>query len=370
MGDDMRVLYDYQIMLNQKYGGISRYFSQLAKYINSDMSDAEALVPLEKSQNYYFSNVCEPNISSPNRWHVLVNCFATYKTLFLSKLKNKRIDIVHPTYYFPSYLYLLPKSLRKFKVVITVHDLIREKFYPDMDNASMGRRRGIIKNADAVIAISENTKRDLLEMYPEIDSDKVFVVYHGIDVNGSKNCTPVSVNGPYLLFVGKRDYYKNGDRYIQCIGELAKEYPNLSFVFVGGGAFTHDEKILINDLEIKNRTVQINANDEELNYLYHNALCFVFPSLYEGFGIPILEAFSCGCPVALSNCSCFPEIAGDAAAYFDGESVPDMLKVLEDIIDDEIYRDKLISLGSEKVKEYTLEKMVTNTMKVYESVIG
>lgn len=365
----MRVLYDYQIMLNQKYGGISRYFSQLVKFMNNDVPDAEALVPLKKSQNYYFSNVCEPNIGTPNRCHVLINCFATYKTLLLSKLKNNRIDIVHPTYFFPSYLYMLPKSLRGFKVVITVHDLIREKFYPDMDNASIGRRRSIIKSADAIIAISENTKKDLLEIYPEIDSDKVFVVYHGIDVDGMQNCAPVSVNCPYLLFVGKRDYYKNGDRYLRCIGELAKKYPYLNFVFVGGGAFNDEEKTLINEFDIENRIIQKNASDEELHYLYQNALCFVFPSLYEGFGIPILEAFSCGCPVALSNCSCFPEIAGDAAAYFDGESVSDMLRVLEDIINDEKYRVKLIALGSEKVKEYSLVNMVMNTIKVYESII-
>ena len=115
--------------------------------------------------------------------------------------------------------------------------------------------------------------------------------------------------------------------------------------------------------------VHIAANDAQMASLYRHALCFVFPSLYEGFGIPILEAFSNNCPVCLSNASCFPEVAGDAALYFAPHDAQSMCDTLREVIASETLREELRRRGSERIKDFSLQKMVQQTCDVYRNVL-
>ena len=111
--------------------------------------------------------------------------------------------------------------------------------------------------------------------------------------------------------------------------------------------------------------MHISASDAQMASLYRHALCFVFPSHYEGFGIPILEAFSNGCPICLSNASCFPEIAGDAALFFNPNDAQSMSDTLRELVTNETLRKELSAKGYERVKEFSLEKMVSDTCNVY-----
>ena len=111
--------------------------------------------------------------------------------------------------------------------------------------------------------------------------------------------------------------------------------------------------------------MHISANDAQMASLYRHALCFVFPSQYEGFGIPILEAFANGCPVCLSNASCFPEVAGDAGIFFNPNDAQSMLDVLKELLVSATLRDELKNKGMERIKDFSLEQMVENTCNIY-----
>ncbi len=144
-----------------------------------------------------------------------------------------------------------------------------------------------------------------------------------------------------------------------------QRYEDLSLVCVGGGTFTGRERNMLGD--IRYRTMQINADDKDLAYLYRHAVEFVFPSKYEGFGIPVVEAFSCYCPVVLSNASCFPEIAKGAALYFDPDDAEDMAEKMERVIIDKTLRRQLIKKGYSRSKLFTWERNARRMHQIYHS---
>lgn len=128
-------------------------------------------------------------------------------------------------------------------------------------------------------------------------------------------------------------------------------------VIAGGGNLTEDEIEFLNTNQIRTTTFHLSATDNQLNLLYKNAICFVFPSIYEGFGIPILEAFKNNCPILLSNSSCFPEIAGDAALYFEPDSIESLVTRIEQLLQDETLRNQLVNKGTGKTQKLYFRKM-------------
>ena len=136
-----------------------------------------------------------------------------------------------------------------------------------------------------------------------------------------------------------------------------------------GSKLKKDEQDMLIGMGIFEYTIHIKASDQALSELYSRALLFVYPSLYEGFGIPILEAYACHCPVALSNTSCFPEIAGDAAVYFDPYSISSMSEAITKVIYNEEKRSQLIRLGNERLKRYSWEKAAQKTVEAYQKAI-
>ena len=364
----MRIMYDYQILMNQKYGGISRYFFQLKS--GMEKNNIDTVLPISLSQNYYFSNYCKPNIHKATRFYGLINCIKTLLVYCKNEFSGKKIDIIHPTYFYPPYYSFLPIWKRnKSKLVITVHDLIYEKFHPEFEKYDFGRRKRIIEKCDGIITVSENTKKDLLEIYPSVNPNKIVVIYHGIDLDSFSKTEFIEVPAKYVLFVGSRADYKNAKKFINGMSKIINENEDIFIIFAGGGNFSDEESASLKSLGIFDNTLQINPSDEQLNFLYKNAICFVFPSLYEGFGIPIIEAFANGCPVLLHDGSCFPEIAGDAALYFNGEIEEDIYEKVSYIIHDSNLRNELIKNGFMKVKEYTLENTIEKTIAFYENLI-
>ncbi len=185
----------------------------------------------------------------------------------------------------------------------------------------------------------------------------------------TKNVPPhLNLPAKYILFVGLRDGYKNFIGFLENIGPYLIEH-NLGLLCVGGGDFTDHELIIINELGLLNKVFHYKVNkDEELGVFYSQAVCFVFPSMYEGFGIPILEAFACNCPVVLNNIDCFKEIAGDAALYFEQQQPLSLSEQLNKLQDSNI-KENLVIKGKERLKNFSWERSVEKHLKIYRSLI-
>jgi glycosyltransferase involved in cell wall biosynthesis len=359
----MKVLYDHQVFSWQRFGGISRYFYELMNHCtglfeyetSGIFSDNEYIKPLQLYKIF--------PIHLNNRGRIrIINYFNKRNTI--KRLRTKEYDIIHPTYYDP---YVLKYS-RKYKIVIDVHDMIFEKFPDQFKNIKriIEKKRRYFFCSDKIIANSQRTKEDLLDIYSEIPENKVAVIYRGnvfsnkiIGLEQDKEC--------YILFTGQRSGYKNFYRFIVAIAPLLIHY-DLQLLCTGQ-AFTRKESDLLRQYNVYDRTHCQFVKDDELWKIYANALVFVFPSLYEGFGFPILEAFSAGCPAILSNTSCFPEIAENAAIYFDPYDIEDMRRVIEKAILDSSLRQILIKKGYERVNYFSWEKTVKETFQVYKEVL-
>lgn len=389
----MRVLFDHQIFEMQQFGGISRYFTELFKSFEVDQKINWTLA-LEYTNNEYlnewghtknkFSKKPKPydeflnGLNFRGKWKLFElknKIFHSEKNIGINHRTTKKYltsnnyDLFHPTYYDDYFLDLISKK----PFVVTAHDLIYEKFsakYPIKD-PYIKSKENLLKMASRIIAVSENTKKNLVEHY-KIEPNKIEVIYLASSLNlGANNKKPQTVELPekYFLFVGNRSYYKNFTFFIEIAAKFLYEDKNLSVVCTGK-AFEKDEIILLNNLGIADRVKQLFANDEELSYLYTNALAFIFPSLYEGFGIPVLEAFSCDCPVLLSNQSSLPEVGGDAAIYFNPTDQLSLHQALEKVIGDGNVREELKLKGRERLKDFSWEKTAIKTVDLYKSVLA
>lgn len=361
----IKVLFDHQIFSQQVYGGISRYFANIINELNNT-DDVEAVTGILHSKNYYFK-----------KEHFTLKEFL-YKYILKRKksmyqkneayakllLKKGNFDVFHPTYFDP---YFIPYLKKPF--VITIHDMIYEvfpQFFPE-DDPIPAQKKLVAERADKIIAISETTKKDIMK-YLNIREDKITVIPHGVDNSIPKYEDIEDMPERYLLFVGSRGGYKNFLFLAEAFKEVIGTEDDLYMVLAGGGALNDKEITFLDDHQIRQKIIQISATDAELNTLYKNAICFVFPSLYEGFGIPILEAFKNNCPVLLSNCSCFPEIAGDAALYFDTNSIESLVNQLMLLINNKDVRSIFIEAGKAKLEHYTLEKCTVATIALYKEL--
>lgn len=355
--DKIKVYYDYQIMQMQKYGGISRYFYELLTHINKG-TDAHADAYCFGNKNTYFEKYFNKIIDNPIRGMGYIN-------RFLASMKIKKYDIVHPTYYNP---YVL--NCKHNKLIITVYDMIHELF-PDIfskDDPTIENKKKMLYGADHIIAISENTKKDILSLYPDINPDKITVIYIGSNMMPSTENVNIKLPERFILFVGNRGGYKNFNTFMKSVKPILSSDADLNLVCLGGGSFNDEEKELIG--EASDQVIQMNAFDSELAYAYSKALCFVFPSMYEGFGIPTLEAFRCDCPVVLSNTSSMPEVGGDAAVYFDPNNEQDIYNKVLQVISNEELRQQMIEKGQVQLAKFSWDKIAEDTVNCYKKVLG
>lgn len=411
----MKILYDSQIFSLQKYGGISRYFYELINEFSYE-SDIDIELAIHQTENIYIKNSTlfsaeiknvfinqeeklEKTIVNKTKGFakriVLSNKFLTKSASFIMRnfnifqqsqnpiyeynlksaintLNKGEFNLFHPTYYDPYFLeYLHGKPF-----VLTVYDMIHEKYsqiYPDYNNVTIKWKKILIEKASMIIAISENTKKDILKFYNSIPENKVAVVYLGVSLNPNriKEFPEFKIPERYFLFVGDRFYYKNFEFFIKSAAELLKKDTSLNVVCAGGHVFTNEEKKLITDLGIEEQIFHYPLiKDSLLVHFYSNALAFVFPSLYEGFGIPILESFACGCPAVLSRSSSFLEVAQDAALYFNAQNCEELKHVLKQIIYNTELRENLKKKGFERLKHFSCRRCAEETKRVYQTLIS
>ena len=276
------------------------------------------------------------------------------RNLCLQAIRTGDFDLFHPTYYDPYFL----SDLKDKPFVLTVYDLIHERLsgeFPDLQQDVAEQKILLMEKSEKIIAISKNTKRDLVEIYG-IPEEKVAVIYLGCSqlIGTKPPKDKLTAPNRYILFVGHRASYKNFDKLLNAVAPLLESDPELFLVCAGGKPLKPVETKKMVKLGIRGQVLQYQVKDQGLAELYRRALFFVFPSRYEGFGLPILEAFSSRCPVVLSNTSSMPEIAGEAALYFDPESEGSMSEALRRLIEDEPLRKELQSLGEKKGRNFHL----------------
>jgi glycosyltransferase involved in cell wall biosynthesis len=228
----------------------------------------------------------------------------------------------------------------------------------------------LVAKAEKIHTISRNTHKDLIEIL-KVPEEKIVVIYHGSSISKSYALKSEFLKIPerYILYVGSRNYYKNFSNAITAFRELIKNDNELFLVCAGGGRFEEREIQLFKEFNLIDKILHRPADDVALATLYSNAILFVFPSLYEGFGIPALEAMNCDCPIALSNVSSLPEIGGDAAIYFNPNDPKDICNQMSKIIYDDNFRNQLIEKGKERRKEFSWQKTASETIKLYEQCL-
>lgn len=326
------------LVVTQEKGGLDRYCQELAQ-----------LLPVRQLRTRRYLKLRE-------NW-TLLQALRTVKGL------------LHlPNQHFGRFAFFLQTPF-----VITVHDVARFRFR--LTKETLSERIGLwldkrgIKGANLIIAVSQFTKRDLIELL-KVPPDKVAVVYNGINhrVFYPREKRPLSP--PYLIYAGSERPRKNLGRLLEAFAKLKREFPELKLVKVGEAGrdprFRQATLAKIKELGLEGEVIFMgHLRDGKLAEYYSGALCMVYPSLYEGFGFPPLEAMACGCPVAASRTTSIPEVVGDAGLLFDPRNVEEMAETIKRIITDEELRKKLIEKGLERSKRFTWQRAAERTWQLY-----
>jgi glycosyltransferase involved in cell wall biosynthesis len=358
----MKVLLDPQIFISQKFGGISRLFVEVWK--NSlNNKEIKFECPLLYSENYHLN---ESGLEPKNFFNVLHNWHFkgigrlkdVLKAASIKKAKKKlnagEFNVFLSTYYDPYFL----DHLNGKPFILTVYDMIHEIFPEHFvsDTKTIPQKKLLIEKADKIIAISKQTKKDILKFYPNVSPEKIDVVYlsQTIIENGTSIADQLPSN--FILFVGNRGAYKNFKLFAETAVPFLNSDLTLRIVCAGGGKFSGKEIEMLTGMGIGNKVIQKDYKDSELASFYKTAKVFVFPSAYEGFGIPTLEAMKCGCPVILADSSCLPEVGGDAVLYFESDNASSLANAIDRVLKDESLRKDLIEKGFKQVNEFSWQK--------------
>lgn len=369
----MKILYDHQVFSMQAYGGISRYFCELMDQYNRS-KEIEIVLSCKSSCNCYLPRNAARYSPLPagkitTKMRQLFGPFDnTNKNHTLQLLSVNDFDVFHPTYYDTYFI----NKLKGKPFVLTVHDMIHEIFFEQYrDYRIIDQKRTLIENSKEIIAVSDNTKKDILAICDLVDESKIHVIHHGAPRRIVAPEKPDNAgNEDYLLFVGHRERYKNFYNFLLSIQRILKNHDGLKAICVGGNSFSDIENRFIDRLGLSGRVIQYSADDEKLASCYSNATALVFPSLYEGFGMPVLEAFSYDCPVVCSNTGPLPEVASDAAVYFDPRNIKSMHDSIEKIVSDSDLRQEMKDLGKRRLADFSWEKTAKLTKKVYDRTVS
>ncbi|KKK99751.1 hypothetical protein LCGC14_2629590, partial [marine sediment metagenome] len=268
--------------------------------------------------------------------------------------------------------------------IVTVHDLaqccfnfdretIREKILLNLD-------KRYIKRASHIIAISQSTKSDLVK-YLRIPETRISVIYNGVDHNIFKPYEPYQMrpydvkllDKPYILYIGSERPRKNLDRLFEAFAQLKVDFPRLKLVKVGGPGRSEelrsDTMRRLSSLGITKDVIFVDYIPEvDLAYYYCSAALLVYPSLYEGFGLPPLEAMACGCPVVTANTSSLPEVVGEAGIMVNPYDTSSLVQAMRRVLTDDKLRDNMVRKGLEQSKKFSWEKAARQTLEVYNKV--
>jgi glycosyltransferase involved in cell wall biosynthesis len=366
------IAYDHQIFSLQQYGGISRYFCELASHVDQTPGfRAKITAGIHFNVHLAEANVPKLGTYVPMRVPRSQRLYRAINSLLSpSMIAAARPSLIHRTYYRP-----MPRRQTQRPTVVTVYDMIHELFpshFHASDTTSRNKRI-CVERADHIVCISHSTANDLVRLFG-VDRTRVSVTHLGFSSEFSSE--PPDALGtphvrPYLLYVGHRDGYKNFETVLRAYADCASLHCEFDLYAFGGPAFNVAELALIRSLNLRpDSVVHASGPDRQLARAYKHARAFVYPSKYEGFGIPPLEAMASGCPVTCANTSSLPEVVGAAAATFDPNDSTSVTSAMESVCHDEALRTSLIAAGKLRAMAFSWQRCAEETMAVYEKVIG
>lgn len=356
----MNLYIDNIIFSLQKTGGISVYWYELLSRILRQSEINNNVIEQDNKEPNIFRNKLSIDTNIVIRSEYSKNSYFTRYRVIDFKIVNQNF-IFHSSYY-----RTLSKSLKNknnVKEVVTVHDFIYERFLGGAKKwIHAWQKKKAIEAADVVICISENTKKDLLYFYPQFSNKDIRVVYNGVSEQYRiiPELKKENHSTPFFLFVGSRTTYKNFDFVVKAVS-IVDGY----FLKIVGGSLSKNELTLLETYLSERWQLIENVDNFELNVLYNQAFALMYPSSYEGFGIPIVEAMKAGCPFICLKGSSITEVAGEAGVLMDELNFDEFYKGVELIKNN---RDKIIELGLFQADLFSWDKCFNEIVAIYKEL--
>lgn len=346
------VLFDNIIYSLQQSGGISSQWAMLQNGLL--YNDEVKLLFLER--NDALNNIYRKSVDLPIE--KLVGLKHNYP-LIIDRYRNVRVEDIMPAIFHSSYYRCVDD--KDVKSVVTVHDFTYERYMAGLRRyVHCKQKYNTINKADVVVCVSENTRNDLLHYLPDIDKDKIMVVHNGV----SDDFYPIvgAERGDRLLYVGSRAKYKNFGYVVEALSETSYHLD-----ICGTPLSIKEQEYLNRKLGSDRYTVYSNVDNHRLNELYNRAKCFIYPSSYEGFGLPIVEAQKTGCPVIALNASSIPEVIGETPLLLSELSQKELLSALKKLESPTLFED-ISKLGLENVTKFTCQSMIKGYEEIYREI--
>jgi len=351
----MRIHYDNIVFSLQRAGGISTYWSELIHRLLRDEID----VSFDECNHH---NIVRNTIDIKA---AAVNTRGS-KYLLLERFKVLQVPEQNQPFVFHSSYNRITNNKHAAQVT-TVHDFVHEKFYKGIRRSLHLMQKGkVLRAADQIITVSENTKRDLMQFHPNIPEERIKVIYNGVSedfyplAENEKTKLPDFAGKPYLLYIGSREHYKN----FKFTVDLLKESADFDLYIIGSALLKTEVQYLMQQLPGRWKHFD-HISNQRLNELYNSAYALIYPSLYEGFGIPLLEAMKAGVPFLALNNSAIPEVAGNAGILLERSDITLFKDALQTISSN---RAQLIKIGYEQSAKFSWEKCYQETLSVYKEL--
>lgn len=361
----LQVTYDDRLFTFQRRGGPARYFAELITAFRAHPElGIEAVTPFTYVETEYLLRADDryrqlPMKESPARMRA-----ARVANRLRQGPRRAKAQILHHTQYSSAGL-RMPASVR----VCTVYDMIPEIFpeiFEGRGPIPHRQKASYVEACDAIACISESTKADVIAHYGHLDKP-VVVTPLGVEPRFFDATPSLRAGNDYVIFVGTRDFYKNFEVLLRALSRLEQDggAPDLLCV---GPPLTTSEQERVAELGLSGKVAQRSVSDEELPGLYADATCLVFPSRYEGFGLPTVEAFAAGCPAVLANMKCSVEVGGDAALYFEPDDDETLAEIIARFAADPSSRRPWIEAGRARARDFTWQRTAETTAELYRSV--
>ncbi len=359
------MLFDEQIFLLQEYGGISRYFTELIKAFKSTPSlGIDPIISSHSVRNQYLLKEIDFLPLKPVSSLFVALCHLVFQVVFKRKL-SQAVDLVHLTFYLPLFF----SRYRGLPKAVTIHDMTPEKAQLPVRFCNPHySKRSHSRSANLLFSVSKSTTDDMERVYNS--KFKVVTTYLGVGPEYQPGL-PKSHWQPnkYFLFVGNRIGYKDFTIALEAFVKISSKYPDLLLILVGGGTLNTTEEKLIDNVGISSRVIQKNALPEELPNIYSNALALVYPTKYEGFGLPLVESMASGTPILASRTPINEEIAGDCASFFPVGDSKALSELMDKLCTDFGSFQGNIDRGLIRAKNFTWEKCAELTAAAYRSLV-